>query len=205
MPGTGVSTESGPGIETRTATFFGLLAGQRRPARGAVLSGTRAKAIPRDGASTRARPRSRRSAGVDTLFPASPTGYVTDAPGWWTRPPRRSMTSLLARLREMTGAEIAVVTLPTIGQDDEAEVALAIGRGWGVGAKAPSRPPRAATPASCCSWCRRQNHEPGTGTHPDRGRAGARGDDHRRRRGPDPRAHPPRSGARGDALALTTR
>ena len=46
------------------------------------------------------------------------------------------MEELIERLRAATGAEIAVVTLPTIGDRSEAEVALAIGRAWGVGAKA---------------------------------------------------------------------
>ncbi len=39
-------------------------------------------------------------------------------------------------LKQRTGGEIAVVTLSDIGQRDAAAVALAIGRQWGVGAKA---------------------------------------------------------------------
>ncbi|MGE5232420.1 MAG: TPM domain-containing protein [Deltaproteobacteria bacterium] len=70
------------------------------------------------------------------LFPARPTGYVTDAAGIVDASTRSTLESLLARLRAATGAEVAVVTLPTIGDRDEAEVALAIGRAWGVGAKA---------------------------------------------------------------------
>ena len=49
---------------------------------------------------------------------------------------RRELEDLLTRLRAATGAEVAVVTLPTIDDHDEAEVALAIGRKWGVGAQA---------------------------------------------------------------------
>ena len=70
------------------------------------------------------------------LFPARPTGYVTDAAGIVEASTKPALESLLARLRTATGAEIAVVTLPTIDDRDEAEVALAIGRAWGVGAKA---------------------------------------------------------------------
>ena len=44
--------------------------------------------------------------------------------------------SRLTLLRQQTGAEVAVVTLPTLGGREPAEVALAIGRAWGVGAKA---------------------------------------------------------------------
>jgi uncharacterized protein len=43
---------------------------------------------------------------------------------------------LAARLRTATGAELAVVTLPTQGQYETSDIALAIGRAWGVGAKA---------------------------------------------------------------------
>jgi uncharacterized protein len=73
---------------------------------------------------------------VDTLFPDRPDGYVTDRAGVIDEASKARMTSLIERLRATTGAEIAVVTLPTIGERDEAEVALAIGRKWGVGAKA---------------------------------------------------------------------
>ncbi|HEU5039454.1 MAG TPA: TPM domain-containing protein, partial [Gemmatimonadales bacterium] len=52
------------------------------------------------------------------------------------------MTDLIERLRSASGAEIAVVTLPTIGDYSEAEVALAIGREWGVGARAEAGDPR---------------------------------------------------------------
>ena len=73
---------------------------------------------------------------VTRLFPAQPTGYVTDAAQIVDGSTQAALESLLARLRAATVAEIAVVTLPTIDDRDEAEVALAIGRAWGVGAKA---------------------------------------------------------------------
>ena len=44
-----------------------------------------------------------------------------------------TIDSIAARLRAVTGAEFAVVTLPTIGDYAASDVALAIGRAWGVG------------------------------------------------------------------------
>jgi uncharacterized protein len=82
------------------------------------------------------------SAGVDTLFPAQPTGYVNDLAGVIDPASASSMTDLIERLRPVTGAEIAVVTLPSIGDHDAAEVALAIGRKWRVGSKAEIGDPR---------------------------------------------------------------
>ena len=73
---------------------------------------------------------------VTDLFPAQPTGYVTDVAGVVDQGSAARMTDLIERLRSASGAEMAVVTLPTIDGYDEAEVALAIGREWGVGARA---------------------------------------------------------------------
>jgi uncharacterized protein len=101
------------------------------------LSGTRAKATPLLAALQLAAAAAlpAQTPGVDTLFPARPDGYVTDRAGVIGETSKARMTSLIERLQATTGAEIAVVTLPTIGDRDEAEVALAIGRKWGVGAK----------------------------------------------------------------------
>lgn len=73
---------------------------------------------------------------VDSLFPARPTGYLTDVAGVVDAGSARIIDSVAARLRQVTGAEMAVVTLPTIGDREASEVALAIGRAWGVGAEA---------------------------------------------------------------------
>jgi uncharacterized protein len=73
---------------------------------------------------------------VDTLFPARPTGLVTDAAGVVDDATQARIEAIAARLRSATGAELAVVTLPTIGERESEEVALAIGRRWGVGAAA---------------------------------------------------------------------
>lgn len=50
--------------------------------------------------------------------------------------------ALAERLKNATGAEIATVVLPTIGDHPAATVALEIGRAWGVGAKAAIGDPR---------------------------------------------------------------
>ncbi len=73
---------------------------------------------------------------VDRLFPATPTGHLTDAAGIIDAPTAARIERLAERLRAATGAELAVVTLPTLGGRSEAEVALAIGRRWGVGRRA---------------------------------------------------------------------
>jgi uncharacterized protein len=74
--------------------------------------------------------------GVDKLFPPQPTGYLTDAAGVVDAASAARIESVAKALREKTGAELAVVTLPTVGRYEASDVALAIGRLWGVGAKA---------------------------------------------------------------------
>jgi uncharacterized protein len=80
--------------------------------------------------------------GVDTLFPSQPVGYVNDFASVIDAESRAQMEDLIERLRAAIGAEIAVVTLPSIDNYDPAEVALAIGRKWRVGAKAEIGDPR---------------------------------------------------------------
>ncbi len=74
--------------------------------------------------------------GVASLFPTQPAGRVTDVANIIAPSLRAQIEARLARLREVTGAEVAVVTLPTIGDRAPVDVAVAIGRAWGVGAKA---------------------------------------------------------------------
>lgn len=74
--------------------------------------------------------------GVEALFPPRPTGYVTDVAAVVDGESARAITATIERLRSATGAEIAVVTLPTIGDRAAVDVAVAIGRAWGVGAAA---------------------------------------------------------------------
>ena len=99
---------------------------------------------------------------VQRLFPAHPTGYVTDVAGIVDPSAEAAIESLIRRLKALTGAEIAVVTLPTIGDRDEAQVALAIGRTWGVGARAGIGDPK-RNAGLVLLVVPRQNHVAGTG------------------------------------------
>ena len=99
---------------------------------------------------------------VEQLFPERPTGFVTDVAGLVDPAAAERMEALIGRLRSATGAEIAVVTLPTIGDRDEAEVALAIGRKWGVGARAEVGEQR-RNAGLVLLLVPRVNHQPGTG------------------------------------------
>lgn len=73
---------------------------------------------------------------IRRLFPSRPSDYLTDQAGIVDPTSAQSINDLAARLRQATGAELAVVTLPTIGDYAPGDVALNIGRAWGVGAKA---------------------------------------------------------------------
>lgn len=72
-------------------------------------------------------------AGIEQLFPARPAGHVTDVAGALAPDAVRRLTALAERLKNTTGAELAIVVLPTIGDRAAVEVAVAIGRAWGVG------------------------------------------------------------------------
>jgi uncharacterized protein len=82
------------------------------------------------------------SQGVDTLVPVQPVGYVNDFASVLDAGSQAELEDVIRRLQAATGAEIAVVTLPSIGNYNPAEVALAIGRKWKVGAKAEIGDPR---------------------------------------------------------------
>lgn len=71
---------------------------------------------------------------LDTLFPARPTGYLTDAAHVVDATSAAAIEDLGQRVKGATGAEIAVVVLPTIGDRAPVDVATEIGRVWGVGA-----------------------------------------------------------------------
>ncbi len=102
------------------------------------------------------------SPGVDTLFPARPVGYINDFAGLIDPPAETRLETLVQRLRAATGAEVVVATLPTIGEREAPEVALAIGRRWGVGAKADPGDPR-RNAGLVLLVVPRQNRQPGTG------------------------------------------
>ena len=100
--------------------------------------------------------------GVDTLFPAQPVGYINDFSGILDPAVEAELDDLVRRLNTATGAEVAVVTLPSIGDREAAEVALAIGRRWKVGSKAGIGDPR-RNAGIVLLVVPRQNHQPGTG------------------------------------------
>ena len=79
---------------------------------------------------------------IAELFPARPTGFVTDAAGALDPGAVGRLEALALRLKKATGAELAVVVLPTIGDRAAVDVAVAIGRTWGVGASAEVGDPR---------------------------------------------------------------
>ena len=68
--------------------------------------------------------------------PRGPTDYLTDVAGIVDRHSAPRSTTWPPGSGTATGAELAVVTLPTIEDRAPGDVALAIGRAWGVGAKA---------------------------------------------------------------------
>ncbi len=99
---------------------------------------------------------------MDTLFPPQPVGYVNDFAGILEPGAAAELEALLRRLQSATGAEVAVVTLPRIGDQPEAEVARAIGRRWRIGAKAEIGDPR-RNAGAVVLIVPRQDHKPGTG------------------------------------------
>jgi uncharacterized protein len=75
--------------------------------------------------------------------PAPPRGFsptaaevVVDAANVLTADAEDRINRTAFALKRRTGGELAVVTLPDVGQRDAADVAREIGRQWGVGARA---------------------------------------------------------------------
>ena len=62
-----------------------------------------------------------------------PRGYVNDFAGVLDPATVSRLEATIREVREKTGAEIAVVTLPDIGDRPAVEIATRIGREWGVG------------------------------------------------------------------------
>lgn len=100
--------------------------------------------------------------GLDALFPGQPVGYVNDFAGLMQPADTAALERLLRQLQSATGAELAVVTLPSIGDQDEADVAREIGRRWRIGAKADIGDPR-RNAGAVLLVVPRQNHQVGTG------------------------------------------
>src|SRR5438270_118216 len=91
-----------------------------------------------------------------------PRGYVNDFAGVLDAASVVHMTAVITELREKTRGEIAVVTLADIGDRPAADVALQIGRQWGVGAKAEAGDP-AKNLGVVVLLVPLKNHRPGTG------------------------------------------
>src|SRR5690349_6556815 len=91
-----------------------------------------------------------------------PRGYVSDFAGVVDAASAVHMTAVITELREKTRGEVAVVTLPDIDDRPAADVALQIGRQWGVGAKGEAGDP-AKNLGVVVLLVPLKDHRPGTG------------------------------------------
>src|SRR5205809_1676473 len=91
-----------------------------------------------------------------------PRGYVNDFAGVLDAASVAHMEAVIAEVRDKTRGELAVVTLPDIDDRPAADVALEIGRRWGVGAKGEAGDP-AKNLGVVVLLVPKQNHRPGTG------------------------------------------
>lgn len=78
---------------------------------------------------------------VQVAVPA-PVGYVNDFAHVLAPESVTHMEDVIAEVRQKTGGEIAVVTWPDLGGREASDVALKIGRDWGVGAKGEAGDPQ---------------------------------------------------------------
>lgn len=99
---------------------------------------------------------------LQTLTIPSPTGYVSDFAGVLDSAAIRRMTTVIRDVQAKTGGEIAVVTLADLEGRAAGDVALQIGRQWGVGQKGnPGDPAR--NRGIVILLVPRKNHRPGSG------------------------------------------
>jgi uncharacterized protein len=91
-----------------------------------------------------------------------PTGYVNDFAHVLDPAAVQRMETLVTEVRDKTRGEIAVVTLADIGDRAPVDVAVQIGREWGVGAKGEAGD-RAKNLGVVVLLVPRKNHRPGTG------------------------------------------
>ncbi len=91
-----------------------------------------------------------------------PRGFVNDFAGVLDSASVRHMEAVIQEVREKTGGEIAVVTLPDINGRAASDVAVQIGRQWGVGAKGEAGDPKKNLGVVVLLVPRR-NHQRGTG------------------------------------------
>jgi uncharacterized protein len=83
---------------------------------------------------------------ADTTF-AVPTalGFVNDFAELLSEENEADLEDLVLEVRDKSGGEIAVVTLPSLGGRTPQAVAMAIGRTWGVGFRGDPEDPRTHT------------------------------------------------------------
>src|SRR6266446_1278957 len=91
-----------------------------------------------------------------------PRGYVNDFAGVLDAASVAHMEAVIAKVRDKTRGEIAVVTLPDIDDRSAADVALQIGRQWGVGAKGDAGD-RSKNLGVVVLLVPQKNHQAGTG------------------------------------------
>src|SRR5947199_6753568 len=91
-----------------------------------------------------------------------PRGYVNDFAGVLDAASVTHMDAVIAEVRDKTRGEIAVVTLADIDDRPAADVALQIGRQWGVGAKGEAGDP-AKNLGVVVLLVPLKDHRPGTG------------------------------------------
>src|SRR5437762_11208135 len=91
-----------------------------------------------------------------------PRGYVNDFAAVLDAASVAHMVAVIAVVRDKTRGELAVVTRPDIDDRPAADVALEIGRRWGVGAKGEAGDP-AKNLGVVVLLVPKQNHRPGTG------------------------------------------
>lgn len=75
----------------------------------------------------------------------APTGMVNDFAGVFSAAEARQLERIVEGVRSGSGGEIAIVTLPDLQGAEVGDVALRIGREWGVGARGSAGDPRRNT------------------------------------------------------------
>jgi uncharacterized protein len=98
---------------------------------------------------------------LQVAIPA-PVGFVNDFAHVLDEASVAHMEAVIAELREKTRGELAVVTLPDIGDRAASDVAVQIGREWGVGAKGEAGD-AAKNLGVVLLLVPRRDHKPGTG------------------------------------------
>src|SRR5216110_4123116 len=98
---------------------------------------------------------------VQIAVPA-PRGYVNDFAGVLAPASVSRIEAVIAEVRAKSRGELAVVTLADIDDRAAADVALQIGRQWGVGAKGNAGDP-AKNLGVVVLLVPQKNHQPGTG------------------------------------------